>query len=223
MGEGGLVVPPPGYFERVKDILGEMGAPFIADEVQSGFARSGKMFAIEHWDVEPDVICMAKGVANGWPLGAFISRSEIADAFEPGDHLSTFGGNPVSCAASLANLEYFDEVDLCRQSADKGAALKAHFEGLMAEQTLIGEVRGEGLMVGVELVEDRTTKKPASAAAGFVRQYCLDHGVLIGVGGNFASVLRVQPPLVISQLRLDNVSVTIVDGLEAAKKAGVAG
>jgi len=223
MGEGGLVVPPEGYFERVKDILDEMGALFIADEVQSGFGRSGKMFAIEHWDVEPDVICMAKGIANGWPLGAFISRSEIADAFEPGDHLSTFGGNPVSCAASLANLEYFEEVDLCRQSADKGAALKARFEGLMAELTLIGDVRGKGLMVGVELVEDRTTKKPASAAAGFVRQYCLDHGVLIGVGGNFASVLRVQPPLVISQPQLDKVFVTIVDGLEAAKRACVAG
>ena len=117
----------------------------------------------------------------------------------------------------------FEELNLRERSADKGAALKARLEGLMTEQTLIGEVRGRGLMVGVELVEDRTTKKPASAAARFVRQYCLDHGVLIGVGGNFASVLRVQPPLVISQLRLDNVSVTIVDGLEAAKKAGVAG
>jgi len=117
MGAGGLVMPPPGYFERVKDILDEMAALFIADEVQSGFGRSGEMFAIEHWDVEPDVTCMAKGIANGWPLCAFISRSEIADAFEPGDRILTFGGNPVSCGASLADLEHLEEVDRRGQSA----------------------------------------------------------------------------------------------------------
>ena len=121
-------------------------------------------------------------------------------------------------AASLANLSFFEEVGLVQQSATKGAALKARFEDLMKEQPLIGQVRGKGLMIGVELVQDRTTKVPASAAAGFVRQYCLDHGVLIGVGGNFASVLRIQPPLVISEQQMDKTFTTVADGLKAAAK-----
>jgi 4-aminobutyrate aminotransferase / (S)-3-amino-2-methylpropionate transaminase / 5-aminovalerate transaminase len=218
MGEGGIIVPPDGYFKRVKQILDDEGALFICDEVQSGFGRTGKMFAIEHFGVDPDIICMAKGIANGWPLGAFTATAEIADSFQVGDHLSTFGGNPVSCAASLANLAFFEEAGLVQQSATKGGALKARFEGLMKEQPLIGEVRGKGLMIGVELVQDRTTKVPASAAAGFVRQYCLDHGVLIGVGGNFASVLRIQPPLVITEEQMDKTFTTVADGLRAAEK-----
>ena len=140
------------------------------------------------------------GTSVGAGRGARLAATAaIADSFQVGDHLSTFGGNPVSCAASLASIAFFEETGLVEQSAKKGAALKARFEGLMREHQLIGEVRGKGLMIGVELVEDRTTKAPASAAAGFVRQYCLDHGVLIGVGGNFASVLRIQPPLVITE------------------------
>jgi 4-aminobutyrate aminotransferase len=218
MGEGGIIVPPDGYFKRVKQILDDEGALFICDEVQSGFGRTGKMFAIEHYGVDPDIICMAKGIANGWPLGAFTATAEIADSFQVGDHLSTFGGNPVSCAASLANIAFFEETGLVQQSATKGAALKARFEALMKEQPLIGDVRGKGLMIGVELVEDRTTKVPASAAAGFVRQYCLDHGVLIGVGGNFASVLRIQPPLVISEQQMDKTFTTVADALKAAAK-----
>jgi 4-aminobutyrate aminotransferase / (S)-3-amino-2-methylpropionate transaminase / 5-aminovalerate transaminase len=218
MGEGGIIVPPDGYFKRVKQILDEEGVLFICDEVQSGFGRTGKMFAIEHYGVEPDIICMAKGIANGWPLGAFTATAEIADSFQVGDHLSTFGGNPVSCAASLANIAFFEEVALVQQSATKGAALKARFAELMKEQPLIGEVRGKGLMIGIELVEDRASKVPASAAAGIVRQYCLDHGVLIGVGGNFASVLRIQPPLVISEQQMDKTFTTVADGLKAAAK-----
>jgi len=218
MGEGGIITPPDGYFKRVKQILDDEGALFICDEVQSGFGRTGKMFAIEHYGVDPDIICMAKGIANGWPLGAFTATAEIADSFQIGDHLSTFGGNPVSCAASLANIAFFEEAGLVQQSATKGAALKARFESLMKEQPLIGDVRGKGLMIGVELVQDRTTKVPASAAAGFVRQYCLDHGVLIGVGGNFASVLRIQPPLVITEQQMDKTFTTVADALKAAAK-----
>jgi len=218
MGEGGIIVPPDGYFKRVKQILDEDGVLFICDEVQSGFGRTGKMFAIEHYGVEPDIVCMAKGIANGWPLGAFTATAEIADSFQVGDHLSTFGGNPVSCAASLANIAFFEETGLVQQSAIKGAALKARFVDLMKEQPLIGEVRGKGLMIGIELVEDRATKVPASAAAGSVRQYCLDHGVLIGVGGNFASVLRIQPPLVITEQQMDKTFTTVADALKAAAK-----
>jgi 4-aminobutyrate aminotransferase len=218
MGEGGIIVPPDDYFKRVKKTLDDEGVLFIADEVQSGFGRTGKMFAIEHYGVEPDIMTMAKGIADGWPLSAFTARADIADAFQIGDHLSTFGGNPVSCAAALANIAFLQN-GVIAASAKKGADLKARFENLMMEQALIGDVRGKGLMIGVELVEDRKTKVPASAAAGFVRQYCLEHNVLIGVGGNFASVLRIQPPLVISSEQIDTTFDTIAAALRAYKQA----
>jgi len=218
MGEGGIIVPPDDYFKRVKKTLDDEGVLFIADEVQSGFGRTGKMFAIEHYGVEPDIMTMAKGIADGWPLSAFTARPEIADAFQIGDHLSTFGGNPVSCAAALANIAFLQD-GVIEASAKKGADLKARFENLMMEQALIGDVRGKGLMIGVELVEDRKTKVPASAAAGFVRQYCLEHNLLIGVGGNFASVLRIQPPLVISPEQIETTFDTIAAALRAYKQA----
>jgi 4-aminobutyrate aminotransferase / (S)-3-amino-2-methylpropionate transaminase / 5-aminovalerate transaminase len=214
MGEGGIITPPDGYFKRVKEYLDEDGILFIADEVQSGFGRTGKMFAIEHYGVEPDIITMAKGIADGWPLSAFTARPEIADAFQVGDHLSTFGGNPVSCAAALANIEFLQS-GVIEESARKGADLKARFENLMMEQPLIGDVRGKGLMIGVELIADPKTKAYGTAAAAFVRQYCLEHNLLIGVGGNFGSVLRIQPPLVISDEQLEAVFGTVRAALEA--------
>ena len=120
MGEGGLIVPPGDYFKVAKEVLDAHDVLFIADEVQSGFCRTGRLLSIEHYGVEPDLIAMAKGIANGFPLSAFISSKEIADAFQPGDHLTTFGGNPVSCAASLANIAFMEETNLAEQSAEKG-------------------------------------------------------------------------------------------------------
>jgi len=221
MGEGGIIVPPDEYFTAVKKVLDDEGILFIADEVQSGFGRTGKMFAIEHYGVEPDIVTMAKGIADGWPLGAFTSRPEIADAFQVGDHLSTFGGNPVSCAASLANIEFMEQVDLPGQAAAKGDELMARFRDLMRDEPLIGEVRGKGLMIGIELVKDRESKAYATAEAGFVRNWCLEHGLLIGVGGNFGNVLRLQPPLVIGEAELDTVFTTVAEALVEARK-GVA-
>jgi 4-aminobutyrate aminotransferase-like enzyme len=158
---------------------------------------------------------MAKGIANGWPLGAFTATPEIADAFQIGDHLSTFGGNPVCCAAALANIAFHIQEGLAEQAAAKGAALMGRLRELQEHQPLIGDVRGRGLMIGVELVADRQTKAYGTAVAAFVRQYCLEHNVLIGVGGNFGSVLRIQPPLVIEEAQLDVVLATIAAGLEA--------
>ena len=218
MGEGGIIVPPDDYFKVVKEWMDAEGVLFIADEVQSGFGRTGTMFAIEHYGVDPDIICMAKGIANGWPLGAFTARPEIADAFQVGDHLSTFGGNPVSCAAAIANIEFHKGEKLAAQSARKGERLMGMLRELQKSQPLIGDVRGRGLMVGVELVSDQKTKAYGSEAAAFTRQYCLEHNVLIGVGGNFGNVLRVQPPLVISDEQLDSVFATITRALEAYGK-----
>ena len=216
MGEGGIIVPPDGYFKAVKKILDDEGMLFIADEVQSGFGRTGKFFAIEHYGVEPDIMTMAKGIADGFPLGAFIARAEIADTFQVGDHLSTFGGNPVSCAASLANIDYHLEHDLAGNAAAQGRGRSwRRSRSSPRAQPLIGDVRGKGLMIGVELVADPATKAYGTECAGFVRQYCLEHNVLIGVGGNFGNVLRLQPPLVITEQQLETVVSTVADALEA--------
>jgi len=198
MGEGGIVTPPPGYFQEIKQVLDRHGILLFVDEVQSGFGRTGKLFAIEHWDVEPDILTMAKGIADGFPLSCFIAREEIADAFRPGDHLSTFGGNPVSCAAALANIAFFEREKLCDQSADKGELLMGALKDLQKAEPLIGDVRGMGLMVGVELVRD-ARKAPATEEAGKVKALLRERGFLIGVGGTWGNVLRIQPPLVIGR------------------------
>ena len=203
LGEGGIIPPPPGYFERIREVLEGYKALFIADEVQTGFGRTGKLFGIQHFDIVPDIMCMAKGIANGFPLGAFIARPEIADAFRPGEHLSTFGGNPVSCAAAVANIRYLQEQRLPEQAAEKGEWLTAQLMRLMERHPLIGDVRGKGLMVGVELVTGRDSKEPASAAAKAVRAFCREHGVLVGVGGSLGNVVRFQPPLVITYDQLE--------------------
>jgi 4-aminobutyrate aminotransferase/(S)-3-amino-2-methylpropionate transaminase len=202
MGEGGIIVPPQNYFREVKEVLDRHGILFIADEVQSGFGRTGKMFAIEHYGVEPDILVTAKGIANGFPLGAFTTRDEIAAAFRPGDHLSTFGGNPVSCAAALANIQFFEEEHLCEQSAEKGRYAMTRLQTLQRSLPIIGDVRGLGLMIGIELVKDDALT-PAAAEAEAVRDGCFKAGVLVGVGGTNGNVLRLQPPLVITQEQLE--------------------
>ena len=211
MGEGGIIVPPKNYFHEVKEVLDRHGILFIADEVQSGFGRTGKMFAIEHYGVEPDILVTAKGIANGYPLAAFTTRDEIAASFRPGDHLSTFGGNPVCCAAALANIEFFEEVGLCSQSAEKGRYAMTRLQSLQRRLPLIGEVRGAGLMIGIELVKDEHLT-PAAAEAEVVREACFKAGILIGVGGTNANVIRLQPPLVITEEQLN----TALEVLEAA-------
>ncbi len=198
LGEGGILVPHESYFRLVKEILDEHGILFICDEVQSGFGRTGKLFAIEHYGVEPEIMTLAKGIADGFPLGAFIARPDIGDAFTPGSHLSTFGGNPVSCAAALANIEVMQEERLPENAAARGEQLMAALEPLENELTLVGEVRGRGLMIGVELVKD-ADKTPAVDAAKEVKTRCREAGILVGVGGSLANVVRLQPPLVLSE------------------------
>lgn len=213
MGEGGIIVPPPDYFREIKKALDRHGILFICDEVQSGFGRTGKMFAIEHYGVEPDILVTAKGIADGFPLAAFTTRDEIAASFKPGDHLSTFGGNPVSCAASLANIEFMLEENLCQQTLEKGMYLIARLHDLKKNMPLIGEVRGLGLMVGIELVRDEK-RTPATAETEAVRDLCLANGVLVGVGGVYGNVVRVQPPLVITRQQLDRAVDTVAHAIE---------
>ncbi len=202
MGEGGIIVPPRNYFWAIKQVLDRHGILLIADEVQTGFARTGKMFAVEHYGVEPDFILTAKGIANGFPLGAFTTRAEIAAVYRPGDHLSTFGGNPVSCAAALASIEYIERENLVTLVAELGDYVMGKLRGLQQRFPLVGEVRGAGLMIGVELVRDRALT-PAASEAEAIREALLREGVIIGVGGTYGNVIRFQPPLVITRAQLD--------------------
>ncbi|HKM50941.1 MAG TPA: aspartate aminotransferase family protein [Candidatus Bathyarchaeia archaeon] len=215
MGEGGIIVPPPEYFKEVKKILDANQVLYVADEVQSGFCRTGKMFGFEHYDVIPDIVCMAKGIANGFPLSACTTRDEIAASFDAGDHLSTFGGNPVSCAASIANIDYMLNEHLAEKSAADGEYAMKRLNELAHKHDIIGEVRGKGLMIGVELVKDQRTKTPASQEASKIRDICREKGVLIGHGGVKSNVIRIQPPLVISREQID----TVIDVLDQSLKA----
>jgi 4-aminobutyrate aminotransferase / (S)-3-amino-2-methylpropionate transaminase / 5-aminovalerate transaminase len=202
MGEGGIIVPPSNYFREVKKVLDKYGILFIADEVQCGFARTGKMFAIEHYGVVPDIMTMAKGIADGFPLSAMATRPEIAAAFKPGDHLSTFGGNPVSCAAALANIHFMEKENLCGHTAAMGDYAISRLREIQQKNPLIGEVRGLGLMIGIELIKDKMLT-PAASEAEAIREACLRDGLLVGVGGIEGNVIRFQPPLVISKSQID--------------------
>jgi len=221
MGEGGIIVPPPNYFQELKKVLDKYGILFIADEVQSGFARTGKMFAIEHYGVDPDILVTAKGIADGFPLSAFTTRPEIADSFKPGDHLSTFGGNPVSCAASLANIEFMEREDLASRATETGNYAMAKLHELQKQNPLIGEVRGLGLMIGVELVKDEKLT-PAASEAEAIRESLLKQGVLVGLGGVFGNVIRFQPPLIITRQQIDQAITAFATALsEVAQPAAV--
>jgi len=210
MGEAGIVAPPKEYFSEVKKILDRYGILFIADEVQTGFGRTGKMFASEHYGIAPDAIATAKGIADGLPLGACTTRADIGEAFEPGDHLSTFGGNPVSCAAALANIDYLLENNLADEAARKGEYVTRRLRELQQRHKLIGDVRGLGLMLGIELVRDQKLKTPAPSEAEKVRELALGKGVLLGHGGVKGCTVRVQPPLVITEEQLDK-TVEVID------------
>ena len=204
MGEGGIIVPPPDYFRIVKKILDDHEILFIADEVQTGFGRTGKMFASEHYNVIPDFMTMAKGIAAGFPLSACITRADIGVSFEPGDHFSSFGGNPVSSAAALANIKFLQDEKLSEKANEDGEYLLQRLNELKEKYPLIGDIRGKGLMIGIELVKDQKKKTPAKEETTKIRDYCRENGLLIGSGGVKGCVLRLQPPLVISREEIDS-------------------
>jgi 4-aminobutyrate aminotransferase len=194
-GEGGYVVPPEDFLQGIEKIARKHGILIIADEVQCGMGRTGKMFAFEHFDFHPDIVTLAKGVASGMPLGVTIARAEIMD-WKPGAHASTFGGNPVCLAAALETVRLLEEQYIAN-SAKIGAFMKGRLQALIAKHGVIGDVRGLGLMLGVEIVKDRSTKEKVPAMRDAIVDECFKRGLLILGAG--PSTIRFSPPLLIDE------------------------
>lgn len=214
-GNGGIIVPPMEYFPRVKEILDRYGILFIADEVQTGFGRTGRMFAIEHWGIEPQIMTVAKAIGNGLPTGAVIATKEVASVLNR-PYASTWGGNPVVATAALATLDVIERYGLVERARVLGLYLKGKLLELMARYRLIGDVRGLGLMVGVELVKG--DKLPASEEMDFVLEFLKEHGILVGKTGQDRNVLTFQPPLVITMEDIDEMVHHLGKALEEAEK-----
>ncbi len=214
-GEGGYVVPPPEYFQRIKKLADKYGFLLIDDEVQSGMGRTGKWFAIEHWGVEPDIITTSKALASGLPLGATIAKSKIMD-WVAGSHASTFGGNPVSCVAAAAVIDIIKEERLLENATKQGAYIMKRLTELMGRSEIIGDVRGKGLMIGMEIVEDKESKKPAPQKVSEIMIRSWKRGVNVITCG--ASTMRIAPPLIITRDLVDASLDIIEDVLKDVEK-----
>jgi 4-aminobutyrate aminotransferase/(S)-3-amino-2-methylpropionate transaminase len=212
-GEGGFICPPKGYFQDVAKLCKEHGILFVSDEIQSGMGRTGKMFAIEHWGVEPDLMTVAKSIAAGMPLSAVVGRSEIMDSVHPGGLGGTYGANPVSCAAGLAVMEIFEEENLLEKSVKLGDTLLARFEGWQKDFPLVGEIRGIGAMLGIALFNADGT--PAADAAKKLAAYCYENGLIILVCGIKGNVIRVLTPLVVTDEQLEKGLAIMEAGIKA--------
>jgi len=200
-GVGGFITPPKEYFKEVAAIVHKYGGLFICDEVQTGWGRTGgKMFGIEQWDVEPDIMTFAKGMANGVPVGGTITRPEVADSVK-GLSLSTFGGNPVTCAAALATIEVIENEGLVANAAQRGRQLRDGLEALGEKYPLMGDIRGMGLMQGIEMVGPDKTPSPEAVARLF--ELTKENGLLIGKGGLMGNVIRITPALNVTKEHVD--------------------
>ncbi len=202
-GEGGFVTPPPEYFAKLQKICARYDIPLIIDEIQTGAGRTGKFFAIEHWGIEPDIITMAKSFAGGMPLSAVTGRAALMKEPHAGGLGGTYGGNPVSCKAALAVLDIILEDDLLAASCALGKTLKDRFVSLQKKHEIIGDVRGKGPMLGLELVKNRHTKEPAVEETKKLVQLCFEKGLIILACGNYGNVIRTLMPLVITKDELD--------------------
>ena len=210
-GEGGYVVPPPEYFQHLKKLADKYGLLLIDDEIQAGMARTGRWCAIEHWKVEPDIICIAKALASGLPLGAMVARARLMD-WEGGSHATTFGGNPLACAAAIAVIDVIREEKLLENAVKQGSYILKRLEELKEKSGIVGDVRGKGLMIGAEIVKDKRTKKPGREEASEIMMRSWKRGVAVITCG--ASTIRVAPPLTITKELADSA----LDIIEAVVK-----
>jgi 4-aminobutyrate aminotransferase len=206
-GEGGYVVAPTVFMQELRRICDRHGILLVADEVQSGIARTGKWWAIEHTGVEPDIVCSAKGLASGMPLGVTMTRAEIMD-WVPGSHASTFGGNPVAIASALATLDVIDNEHLLENSGSVGNHMMKRMADWPSKYTIVGDVRGRGLMIGVEMIKNKTTKEYAAAERDRIVEAAFERGVLfLGCG---PSTVRICPALVVTKEEAD-VAVDVLE------------
>jgi 4-aminobutyrate aminotransferase/(S)-3-amino-2-methylpropionate transaminase len=215
-GEGGFIVPPPEYLPQLKDICSKHGILFIADEIQSGFGRTGKMFASEHFGLEADLITIAKSLAAGFPLSGVTGRAEVMDESAPGEIGGTYGGNPIACAAALEVIDIIQEESLPARAVKIGEIIQKRLRELQDKYPVIGDVRGLGAMVAIELVNDRKTKEPAKEITGKLAAGCYRRGLVVLSAGIYSNVLRFLPPLVITDEELNQAMDVLEEALKEA-------
>jgi 4-aminobutyrate aminotransferase-like enzyme len=204
LGVGGFITPPKEYFQVAVGIVRDHGGLFVCDEVQTGFGRTGERWnGIEHWGVEPDIVTYAKGIANGYPMGATLARADIADSFTAAS-IATFGGNPISATAAATTMAVMADERIPDRAARLGARLRARLDAVKDKHAVVGDVRGMGLMQALELVRDRATKEPAAAEAGAFAEACKRRRLLVGKGGLYGNVIRIAPPMLISEAEIDH-------------------
>ena len=213
-GEGGFITAPPGYFQELIKICHDNGILFVADEIQSGMGRTGKMFAIEHWGVEPDLITVAKSLAAGTPLAAVVGKQEIMDSVHSWGLGGTYGGNPLACAAGLAVLEVFEEENMLEKAVVLGNKLMARFKKWQKQFDIIGEIRGLGAMLGLELVKGEN-REPAADEAKQLVSFCVENGLVILTCGSYGNIIRVLAPFVITDEQLEKGFAVMEEGLSA--------
>jgi 4-aminobutyrate aminotransferase len=219
LGEGGYVVPPPTFLPRLREITRQHGILLIADEVQTGFGRTGELFAVRHWDVEPDILVMAKGIASGLPLSGILARRELLDAWQPGTHGGTYGGNVVSCAAANATLDVIEEEDLVANARARGAQLAGGLRELAADHPAIGDVRGLGCMVAMEFVRPGVGdgRVPDPDLAKRVIAEALARKLIVLSAGSYGNVSRIIPPLVTTAEEVDRALAILDESLRVAR------
>jgi 4-aminobutyrate aminotransferase/(S)-3-amino-2-methylpropionate transaminase len=217
-GEGGFVTPPQEYFAKLHSICQKHGILLIIDEIQSGMGRTGKLFAIDHWGIKPDLITTAKSLAGGMPLSAITGRADIMNVPHPGGLGGTYGGNPLSCSAALAVLKIFLEDGLLAQAEALGEKLQKRCAALQDTYEIIGEVRGKGPMLALELVRDRETKEPAGTEAKKLTKLCYDKGLIILSCGAHGNVVRFLMPLVITDAQLERGFAILEESLQEITK-----